>query len=70
VSQTWKVVVDLDVCESNALCTGIAPEVFELDDASQLHLLVDRVDESLRSAVEKAARICPRQAITVVEVGE
>lgn len=67
MSEAWKVVVDFDVCETNALCTGIAPDVFELDDTPQLHLLIETVGESLRSAVLNAARACPRQAITVLE---
>ena len=28
----WKVVVDFDKCQSNAVCQGIAPEVFEVRD--------------------------------------
>ena len=28
-----KIKVDFDLCESNGLCEGFAPEVFELDDA-------------------------------------
>ena len=28
-----KVVVDYDLCESNAVCMGILPEVFEVRDA-------------------------------------
>ena len=27
-----RVVVDFDLCESNALCMGLAPEVFEVRD--------------------------------------
>ena len=28
----WKVVVDFDLCESNAVCMAVAPEVFEVRD--------------------------------------
>ena len=35
----WKVVVDFDVCESNAICMGIAPEVFEVRDDDFLYIL-------------------------------
>ena len=27
-----RIVVDFDLCESNALCMGLAPEVFEVRD--------------------------------------
>ena len=33
-----KIKVDFDLCESNALCEAIAPDVFELDDDDYLQL--------------------------------
>ena len=33
-----KIKVDFDLCESNALCEAMAPEVFELDDDDFLQL--------------------------------
>lgn len=60
-----KIVVDFDVCESNAVCMGIAPEVFEVRDDDYLYILDENPDESLRGKVEEAARRCPKQAITV-----
>ena len=35
----WKVVVDFDLCESNAICMGIVPEVFEVRDDNFLYVL-------------------------------
>ena len=60
-----RVVVDLLKCESNALCMGAAPEVFLVDDDDQLQLLEEHPDEALRDKVLEAARLCPKQAITV-----
>ena len=34
-----RVVVDFDLCESNAVCMGIAPEVFEVRDDDFLYVL-------------------------------
>jgi ferredoxin len=34
-----RVVVDDELCESNALCMGVAPEVFELSDDDLLYVL-------------------------------
>jgi ferredoxin len=62
-----RVVVDFDVCQSNALCMGAAPEVFEVRDDGFLYILQEQPDESLRSKVEEAARLCPTQAITIEE---
>ena len=61
----WKVVVDFDVCESNAICMGVAPEVFEVRDDDFLYVLQDEPAEDLRDKVEEAARRCPKQAITI-----
>ena len=60
-----RVVVDYDLCESNAVCMGIAPEVFEVRDDDFLYVLQDEPDESLRAKVTDAATRCPKQAITI-----
>ena len=60
-----KVVVDYDLCESNAVCMGILPEVFEVRDDDNLYLLQEEPPEELRSKVEEAARRCPKAAIAV-----
>ena len=60
-----KVVVDFDVCESNAVCMGIAPEVFEVRDDDFLYVLQEEPAEDLRSKVEESVRRCPKQAIKI-----
>jgi ferredoxin len=60
-----RVVVDFNVCESNALCMGVAPEVFEVRDDDFLYVLDENPPESLRAKVQEAARVCPKQAITI-----
>jgi ferredoxin len=44
-----------------------APEVFELDDNDDLHVLMENPGEDLRDKVEMAVRTCPKQAISIVE---
>ena len=63
----FRVVVDFDRCESNALCMGVAPEVFEVRDDDFLYLLQEQPPAELRERCEEAARICPKQAITLVD---
>ncbi len=60
-----RVVVDFDVCQSNGICEGLAPEVFEVRDDGYLYVLQENPDESLRTKAEAAARACPVQAITI-----
>jgi ferredoxin len=59
-----KVIVDKSTCEENAVCMGIAPSVFEVQDDG-LHVLQENPSEELRDKVEDASRQCPVQAITV-----
>jgi ferredoxin len=62
-----KVVVDFDVCASNAVCMGIAPEVFEVRDDGFLYVLDENPPESLREKLRQAANGCPTGAITIVD---
>ena len=45
-----KIVVDFDRCESNAVCMGIAPEIFEVRDDNFLYILDENPPESKRAA--------------------
>jgi len=62
-----RVVVDFDLCESNAVCMAVAPEVFEVRDDDFLYVLDETPDESLRDKVEEAVRRCPKQAISLAD---
>ncbi len=62
-----RVVVNMSECESNALCTGVAPDIFELDDDDYLTVLDETPDESARDRVLEAVRVCPKQAISIEE---
>ena len=63
-----RVVVDFDLCESNALCMKAAPEVFEVREDDFLYVLDEYPPEKLRTKVEQAVRQCPKQAISIEEV--
>ncbi|TVR27499.1 MAG: ferredoxin [Ilumatobacter sp.] len=60
-----KVNVDFGKCEANALCMGILPEVFEVNDDDELELLMEDVPEELRGRLEEAVRSCPMTAISI-----
>jgi ferredoxin len=60
-----KIVVDYDKCTSNAVCMGIAPEVFEVRDDNFLYVLQEEPPEELRPKMEEAVRMCPTQAISL-----
>ena len=62
-----RVVVDFDRCESNAICMGIAPEVFEVRSDDFLYVLQEQPPEALRPKIEEAVRLCPKQAISIAD---
>jgi len=59
-----KVVVNADMCEGHGKCQQAAPEVFKLGDDDVSVVLVDDVPEALKGKVDRAIRLCPRQAIS------
>ena len=62
-----KVSVDFVRCESNALCMAAAPEVFEVREDDFLYVLQEEPPDDLRAKCDEAARVCPKQAITIVD---
>ena len=62
---SFKVVVDMDVCQDHGQCVFAAPDVFELNAEGRLEVLVPEPDDALRTACEDAADVCPVQAITL-----
>jgi ferredoxin len=59
----FRVVVDHDECEANAVCVGIAPEMFDLDDDEVLHILVEEPDGELATRAREAVDSCPKRAL-------
>ncbi len=57
-----KIKVDFDLCESNALCEALAPEVFELDDDDFLQLKTDETTDENIGERPAAVAACPRAA--------
>jgi ferredoxin len=62
-----RVVVDYDSCESNAVCMGILPEVFEVRDDNFLYVLNENPPEEYRDKLLQAVASCPTHAISLLE---
>lgn len=60
-----KVSVDEQRCEGHAVCQGIAPDIFLVDDDEISRVLVPEPAPDRYDAVRQAAMQCPKQAITV-----
>ena len=60
-----RIIVDYTLCESNAVCMRLVPEVFEVRDDDRLYLKTEQPPETLRARVEEAVRRCPKQALSI-----
>jgi ferredoxin len=60
-----RVRVDYDLCEGNAVCAGLVPQVFEVDDDDNMFILVEDVPEALVSQVRHAVASCPKTALSL-----
>jgi ferredoxin len=58
-----EVTVDRDLCEANAVCCGLAPDVFELDADEVLVIKVANPAPDQLAKVQKAVERCPRAAL-------
>lgn len=62
-----RVTFDELACEANGVCAGLAPEVFQLDDNDQLHILLPEPPPELADRVRHAVRSCPKAALRLEE---
>jgi ferredoxin len=62
-----KIVVDYDRCESNGVCMGILPEVFEVRDDNFMYVLNETPPESMRKKLLEAVNSCPTAALSLAE---
>ncbi|MDN4163020.1 ferredoxin [Nocardioides abyssi] len=60
-----RIKVDFDLCESNALCEAMAPQVFELDDDDYLQVKAEETTPETEGDVKRAVSACPRAAISL-----
>ena len=58
-----RVEVDRDRCEGNAVCVGIAPDLFDLDDEDYAVMKVDEIPADQEELPEQSIAECPRAAL-------
>jgi ferredoxin len=62
-----RVEADWDACESNAVCAGLVPSVFSIDDDDFLQIREGDVPPELEQQVRHAVSSCPKMALRIVE---
>ncbi|MBT6276787.1 MAG: ferredoxin [Chromatiales bacterium] len=61
--------IDRGLCSGYALCIDAAPEVFDMDENDvAVVVMAEEALEGQRDAIECAAKLCPRKAITIDRV--
>ena len=61
-----RVSVDPALCQAYANCVAYAPDVFELDEANGVAVvLLPEPPPELRDSVQQAIALCPTRAISV-----
>ena len=58
-----RVIVDRDRWEGNAVCLGIAPDIFDLDDEDYAVVKTDPIPPDREQLAEQAIAECPRAAL-------
>ena len=69
-----KFAVNLDLCESYAMCAFVSPEQFELDEQSRLRFrevadseyVSPQLSAEQERGAQQAADVCPMQAIRMI----
>ena len=59
--------MDTTLCEANAVCAELVPEVFFVDEDDELTILNAEVPPELADRVREAVRSCPRMALQLEE---
>jgi ferredoxin len=70
-----RVKVDYDLCEANAVCMDVAPELFKVDDDDSFHHVSPgakddvsgEIPKTLEGKAREAVRLCPRQALSILD---
>ncbi len=61
----FRVVCDLDLCQSHAACMGEAPEVFRVGRVGKVSLIQAHPSPELRAKVEAAVKHCPTGTLRI-----
>ena len=58
--------VDRSLCEANAVCVGLAPDIFDLDDDEELVIQPGPVPADQVERVSDAVKSCPKNALFII----
>ncbi|EHI12019.1 ferredoxin [Mycolicibacterium thermoresistibile] len=67
---SYRVEVDLDLCQGHAMCEVEAPDYFRVPKRGQVEILDPEPPDEARGEIENAVEMCPTRALIIRETGE
>ncbi|MGV1088134.1 MAG: ferredoxin [Mycobacterium sp.] len=64
---SYRVEVDLDLCQGHAMCALEAPDYFRVPKRGTVEILDTEPPDAARAEIERAVESCPTRALSVVE---
>ncbi len=64
---TYRVEVDLDLCQGHAMCALEAPDYFRVPKRGTVEILDPAPPDGARSEIERAVESCPTRALVIIE---
>ena len=67
---SYRIEVDLDLCQGHAMCEVEAPDYFQVPKRGTVEILDTEPPDEARTDVERAIESCPTRALSIIEVDE
>jgi ferredoxin len=64
-SSSFRVEVDLDLCQGHAMCELEAPDYFSVPRRGKVEILDAEPPDDARDEIERAVDMCPTQALLI-----
>jgi len=64
---TYRVEVELDLCQGHAMCELEAPDFFRVPKRGTVEILDAEPPDEVRAEIERAVESCPTRALLIVE---
>jgi len=67
---SYRVEVDLDLCQGHAMCELEAPDYFRVPKRGKVEILDAEPPDEARAEIELAVEMCPTRALSITEIDE
>jgi ferredoxin len=64
---SYRVEVDLDLCQGHAMCEMEAPDYFRAPHRGTVEILDAQPPDDARPDIERAVQMCPNRALFITE---